>query len=103
VNQPCAQCKSTQLFQMLATRLRSRGLDSRLVTYPSGADDGEHVEQIVVTNPQAGERGEIRISDDGCVTWEYFRRLDEDGVRQIADEATNALRAPGVLLRRIRP
>jgi hypothetical protein len=99
----CAQCGSSQLFRVLATRLESRGLVSRVVTYPGGAHDDKHVEEIVVVNPAARERGEIRIGDDGSVTWEYVGRLDDDGVRAIVDEATNALRSPGVLLRRIRP
>jgi hypothetical protein len=79
-----------ELARMLAKKLESRGLDFRLVTYPSDADDDEHVEEIVITNPVARERGEMRVGDDGSVTWEYFGRLDEAGVSNIVDEATNA-------------
>ena len=58
------------------------------------------VEEIVVTNP--GERGEVRIGDDGHVTWEYDGRIDQAGMSKILVDATNALRSSGVLLRRIR-
>ena len=54
----------------------------------------------MVTNP--GERGEVRIGDDGHVTWEYDGRIDQAGMSKILVDATNALRSSGVLLRRIR-
>jgi hypothetical protein len=60
------------------------------------ADDDEQAEEIVITNPAARERGEVRVGDGGCVTWEYFGRLDEAGVASIVDEVTNALRATSV-------
>jgi hypothetical protein len=81
---------------MLVSRLKGRGLDPRLVTYPG--DDDERVEQIVIVNPAARERGEVRVGDDGSVVWEYFGSLDEAGVSKILDEVTNALRATGVRL-----
>jgi hypothetical protein len=65
--------------------------------------DHEHVEQIVITNPAAMERGEVRVGDDGSVTWEYFGKLDETGVSNILDEVTNALRATGVRFGDSRP
>lgn len=80
---------------MLAGRLEARGLEPRLVTYPS---EGERVEQIVIVNPAAPERGEVRVGDDGSVVWEYFGSLDKPGVAKILDEVTNALRATGVRL-----
>jgi len=86
---------------MLVSRLKGRGLDPRLVTYPGDPDDpdeDELVEQIVIVNPAARERGEVRVGDDGSVVWEYFGSLDEAGVSQILDEVTNALRATGVRL-----
>jgi hypothetical protein len=89
-----------ELVRMLAKKLESRGLDSRLVTYPGDADDDEHVEEIVIVNPAARERGEVRVGDDGSVSWEYFGRLDEAGVNDIVDEVTNALRATGVRFHR---
>jgi hypothetical protein len=98
-----AHCMNGELARMLVSRLESRGLDSRLVTYPGDAGDDEHVEVIVITNPAARERGEVRVGDDGSVTWEYFGKLDEAGVRSIVDEVTNALRATGVRLRQGRP
>jgi hypothetical protein len=91
-----AHCINGELARMLVRKLESRGLDSRLGAYPDDADDDEHVEEIVITNPAARERGEVRVGDDGSVTWEYFGRLDEVGVGNILDEVTNALRATGV-------
>jgi hypothetical protein len=91
-----AHCMNGELARMIVKKLESRGLDSRLVTYPGDADDDEHVEEIVIINPAARERGEVRVGDDGSVTWEYFGRLDEVGVGRTVDEVTNALRAPGV-------
>jgi hypothetical protein len=91
-----AHCMNGELAQMLVKKLESRGLYSRLVTYPGDADDDEHVEEIVIVNPAARERGEVRVGDDGSVTWEYFGRLNEAGVASIVDEVTNALQAPGV-------
>lgn len=82
----------------LAGKLESRGLDSRLVTYPGDAHDDD-IEEIVITNPAARERGEVRVGDDGSVTWEYFGKLDKVGAGEILDEVTNALRAAGVRVR----
>jgi hypothetical protein len=72
------------------------------VAYPGDPGDDEHVEEIVITNPAARERGEVRVGDDGSVTWEYFGRLDEAGVASILDDVTNALRATGMRLARDR-
>jgi hypothetical protein len=97
-----AHCLNGELAGLLVSRLESRGLDTRLVTYPGDADDGEHVEEIVITNAAARERGEVRVGDDGSVTWEYFGKLDQAGVRSIVDEITSALRATAVPLDRDR-
>jgi hypothetical protein len=94
-----AHCMNGELARMLVSKLESRGLESRLATYPGDPDDDEHVEVIVITNPSARERGEVRVGDDGSVTWEYFGKLDEAGVRSIVGEVTNALRAAGVRFR----
>jgi hypothetical protein len=91
-----AHCMNGELARLLVRKLESRGLDCRLVTYPGDADDDEHVEEIVIVNPAARERGEVWVGDDGSVTWEYFGKLDEAGVSSIVDEITNALRARGV-------
>jgi hypothetical protein len=91
-----AHCMNGELARLFVKKLEGRGLDSRLMTYPGDADDGEHVEQIVIVNPAARDRGEVRVGDDGCVTWEYFGRLDESGISSIVDEVTNTLRATGV-------
>jgi hypothetical protein len=85
-----------EALKTLAEKLESRGLHSRLVTYKP---DGERIEEVIVTNPAAPERGEVRIGDDGAVTWEYFGVLSEAGTGRILDEVTNALRATGVRLR----
>ena len=92
-------CLNGELAEMLADRLEARGLEPRLVTYPG---DGERVEEIVVVNPAAPERGEVRVGDDGSMVWEYFGSLDMPGVAKILDEVTNALRATGVRLVRER-
>jgi len=85
-----------ELARTLASGLEGRGLAPRLVTYPGDPADDERIEEIVIVNPAAPERGEVRVGDDGSVTWEYFGRLDEDGVSSILDEVTSALRARGV-------
>ena len=92
-------CENGELLRLLAKKIESRGLDYRLVTYPDGTSEDPPIEEIVVTNPAARERGEIRICDDGGVTWEYFGTIDEVGVSKILDDATNALRATGVRFR----
>jgi hypothetical protein len=92
-------CENGELLRMLAKKLESRGLDYRLVTYPGGTGEDQHIEEIVVINPAARERGEIRVCDDGGVTWEYFGKIDEAGVDKILDDATNALRATGLRFR----
>jgi hypothetical protein len=93
-------CESGELLKLLAKKLESRGLDYQLVSYPGSASEDAPIEEIVITNSAARERGEIRICDDGGVTWEYFGTIDEAGINKILDDATNALRATGL---RIRP
>jgi hypothetical protein len=95
-------CLNGKLAEMLADRLKARGLEPRLVTYPGEGADGERVEEIVIVNPAAPDRGEVRVGDDGSVVWEYFGSLDTPGVAKILDEVTNALRATGVRLVRER-
>lgn len=95
-----ARCENGELIRILAKGLESRGLEYRLVTYPDDECQDEHVEEIVVTNPRARERGEIRVGDDGSVTWEYFGKLDQAGAGRLLDEITNALRASGLPVRR---
>jgi hypothetical protein len=95
-----AHCENGDLMRNLGTKLESRGLDVRLVTYPDDESPDSPIEQIVVTNSRYPELGEVRVSDDGGLTWDYFGTLDEAGVGRIADEITNALRAPGLPVRR---
>jgi hypothetical protein len=87
---------------MLMSRLEDRGLDSRLVSYCGDAGDDERIEEIVIVNPAARERGEVRVGDDGSLTWEYFGSLDEAGITKILDAVTSALLATGVRLIRDR-
>ena len=84
----------------LAEKLESRGLSSRVETYSGGKPGEELIVELITTNPAARERGEIRIGDDGAVTWEFFGDLAEAGAARILDEATNALRATGVRFQR---
>jgi hypothetical protein len=93
-------CENGELMMMLGKKLESRGLDLRLVTCPDDESPESRIEQIVVTNSRSPERGEVRVSDDGCVTWEYSGTLDDAGAGRIADEITNALRASGLPARR---
>jgi hypothetical protein len=95
-----AHCGNGELIRMLGKRLESRGLEFRLVTYPGDESQDSRAEQIVVTNPRSPERGEVRVSDDGSVTWEYHGTLDDAGACRILDEIINALRASGLPLRR---
>jgi hypothetical protein len=95
-----AHCENGDLARMLGKRLESRGLSFRLVTCPDEDSPDSHIEQVIVTNPQSPERGEVRVSDDGNVTWEYSGALDDAGASRIVDEITNALRASGLPFRR---
>lgn len=90
----------SQGLRDLAEKLESRGLSSRVVTLSGGKPGEELIEEIVVTNPAARERGTIRIGDDGAITWEFFGDLSEAGAGRLLDEATNALRATGVRFQR---
>jgi hypothetical protein len=95
-------CMNGELARMLMRRLEDRGLDSRLVSYRGDGSDDERVEEIVIVNPAARERGEVRVGDDGSLTWEYFGSLDEAGISKILDAVTGALQATGVHLMRDR-
>jgi len=80
----------------LAQKLENRGLLCRLLVYaPEGSGD-ELIEEIVISNPAATERGNVRLGDDGGVTWEYFGKLDDASSRQLLDDITNMLRARGI-------
>jgi hypothetical protein len=86
----------SELLRTLATQLESRGLDCRLVTYNAdGPDDEFATEEIVVSNPAAREHGEVRIGNDGAITWEYFGAMDTSGAEAILGDVTNYLRGVG--------
>ena len=91
----CLPCAASASLRALAENLRARGLECHLVTYKGPPDDGD-TEEIVVTNPLAKERGEIRVGDDGMVSWERFGSLDEAGTAKVLDDVTNCLRGTGV-------
>jgi hypothetical protein len=95
-----AHCDNGELIRMLGKGLEARGLEFRLVTYPDDDSPDSHIEQVIVTNPRIPERGEVRVSDDGTVTWEYPGRLDDVGAGRIMGEIINVLRASGLPLRR---
>jgi hypothetical protein len=94
----CDRCANSMRLHALAERLAGLGLASRVITCPGDDHEDDHAEQIVVTNPAAPGRGELRISDDASVTWEYFGTFDGDGSSKILDEAINTLRATGLRL-----
>jgi hypothetical protein len=88
----------SQSLRELAEKLKDRKLSARVLTY-CGQNPGEElIEDLVVTNPAARERGQVRIGDDGAVTWELFGDLGEAGADRILDEVTNALLSTGVRL-----
>lgn len=88
-----------ELPLIFAAGLEALGLDIRLVSYSGDGDgnaDEEDVEEIVVTNPAAPERGEIRLGDDGSVTWECWGKLDgEAGISKILGTITSLLTGTG--------
>ncbi|HUA29568.1 MAG TPA: TauD/TfdA family dioxygenase [Streptosporangiaceae bacterium] len=88
----------SQGLRELAEKLEGRGLSARLLTYCGENPGDEPIEDLVVTNPVARERGQVRIGDDGAVTWELFGDLDATGADRILDEVTNALLSTGVRL-----
>jgi hypothetical protein len=97
----CAECAGDQRLRVLAEKLEMRGLDSRLVSYPVEGAKGRHHDALSVTNAAAPERGLIHVEKDGSVTWVYPGKLDNAGISQILDEATNALRATGLRSRKM--
>lgn len=88
----------SQGLRDVAEKLESRGLSCRVVTFPGKSPSEELIEEVVVTNPAARERGQVRIGDDGAFTWEFSGDLDEAGAGRILDEVTNALPSTGVQL-----
>jgi hypothetical protein len=93
-----SHCLNGELARMLVSRLEDRGLKTQLVSYRADGGEDERVEEIVIVNPAAHERGEVRVGDDGSVVWEYFGSLDEAGISGILHEVTNALQATGAQL-----
>lgn len=91
----CVECKNAKLIRALSEKLEGIGLKSRLVVYSGGSHYDDHVEEVVVMNPAAPQRGEMRVGDDGSVTWEYFGSLDDSGIGEVIEQITNALSATG--------
>jgi hypothetical protein len=89
-------CMNGELAHLLVGRLENHGLDARLVTYRGEDGYDERVEEIVIVNPAARERGEVRVGDDGSITWEYAGSVDEAGISAIVGEVTNALQVTSV-------
>jgi hypothetical protein len=85
----------SERLRILAARLNSHGLVTRIVSYRDRQDpDDEGVSELVVVNPSAPTCGEIRIGDDGCVTWEFWAVLDsEPGMGKVVITVTAALAA----------
>jgi hypothetical protein len=89
-------CQNGELLLMFAGKLETLGLDVHVVTYRGDTHgDAENVEELVVTNPAAPGRGEIRVGDDASLTWEYWSSLDEAGASEILETITKLLIAPG--------
>lgn len=88
----CPECENAKLIRALAERLEGSGLKTRL-DYSGGSHYVEHADEIMVTNPAAPERGEIRIADDGGFMWEYCGSLDDSGIGKILVEVTSVLGA----------
>lgn len=86
-------------LRALSEKLEARGLKAKLVTYPLDGVKGDHYDAVVVTNPDALERGTVHVDSDGCVTWECPGSMDVGGITKTADEVTNALWATGVRYR----
>lgn len=91
----CDQCADSESLRTIAEALESRGLACRMVTYKGTGPEERDIAEIVITNPAAKQRGEMRVGDDGSVSWECFGNLDEAGKLKILDDVTNCLRATG--------
>lgn len=86
----------SQGLRDLKEKLEDLGLSARVDTLSTGKSGEELTEELVVTNAAARERGQIRIGDDGAVTWEYFGNLNGAGAGDILDDVAAALRATDV-------
>jgi len=86
----------SQGLRDLKEKLEGLGLSARVDTFSGGKSGEELIEELIVTNPAGRERGQIRIGDDGAVTWEYFGDLSEVGAGRVLDDVTAALRATEV-------
>jgi hypothetical protein len=82
-----------RLLSVFADRLRSRGLDCRLETYPVNSVKGNHFDKVLVSNPAAAERGDVHIEKEGLIIWEYSVKLHDDAdAETLLDDVTNVLR-----------
>ena len=78
-----------ELEQLLRRGFESRGLTCELETY--GTSEDPPVEELVVRNIHAPERGVVRIYTDGSVIWETYGTVSAEGARPILDKVTNLL------------
>jgi hypothetical protein len=76
-------CPGVSLKGVVGRALAAHGLKVGMEVYedPDCYDVGA---AIVVTNPALPERGQVRVSDDGDITWEC-RYYDDSDAGQIAD------------------
>jgi hypothetical protein len=82
-----------RLLGGFADKLRSRGLDCRLETYPVNGVKGRHFDKVFVSNPAASERGDVHIEKGGLIIWEFCVNLhDESDASALLDDVTNILR-----------
>lgn len=80
----------------LSDMLQERNLKGQFASYATDGERTKHHDATTVTNPAFPERGSMRIEKEGWVTWEYTGSMDDDGIRNLADEAAAALWAFGV-------
>jgi hypothetical protein len=80
-------------LRVLAGKLCLRGLETRVVASTADLAAGhEPVAELLVTNP-AGDRGQVRVSSDGAISWTCRRALRADADAADAADAISAVLA----------
>jgi hypothetical protein len=83
-----------ELERLLRSGFESHGLTCELKRYGTGEE--RPVEELLVRNARAPERGAVRIYPDGSVVWEIYGTISAEGVRPILDEVISLLQGqPG--------